>query len=226
MSILCIIPARGGSRSLPKKNIAMLAGRPLLVYSINQARECLDIDYTIVSTDDDEIAKIARDAGAGVVMRPPEISQDFSPSEDALKHVLENIAYKPEIVVFLQATSPIRKVEHIRRAVAMVEGGVYDSVLSAVRLHQFVWRVSKETGLAWSSNYDPVSGMRPMRQLVDDFVENGSIYCFRTDILELTGKRLGGRIGIVEMPYWSRFEIDSPDDLDLVEWIVAREPLR
>ena len=196
---------------------------PLLAYSIQHGRAAGLPVY--VSTDDDEIAEVADKYGAVPVMRPAEISGDYAQSEDALLHALAEIGGEepPEIVVFLQATSPIRKPEHIRWAIDMIEQEGYDSVLSGVRLHQFVWHQTPEA--AWSVNYDPVNGMRPMRQLVKDFIENGSIYAFKTEVLERTGKRLGGRIGVLEMPYWCRFEIDTDADLKLVEWILRNCPL-
>ena len=225
MSILCIIPARGGSQGLPKKNIAMLAGRPLLAHSIDHAFATPyspGIKEVVVSTDSAEIAEVAELWGARVVMRPPELSGPDSPSEDALRHVLKNIDYRPDIVVFLQATNPLRSPIHIAQAISLVDSGIFSSVLSAVRLHQFVW--VKEDTEAVSLNYDP-KGNRPMRQDVSEFVENGSIYAFQTGVLEMYGTRLGGKIGIVEMPRWSRFEIDTPEDLELCEWIMTKKGL-
>ncbi|OGT29317.1 MAG: hypothetical protein A2W28_00155 [Gammaproteobacteria bacterium RBG_16_51_14] len=225
MSILCIIPARGGSQGLPKKNIAMLAGKPLLAHSIEHAHMTPGIDNIAVSTDSQEIAKVAERWGARAIMRPPEISGDDSPSEDALRHVLANFVYRPDIVVFLQATNPLRSSWHICLAIAMVQEEGYDSVLSAVRLHQFVWKRDPGFDPIWRSvNYDPM-GRRPMRQQVSEFVENGSIYAFQTGVLEMYGTRLGGKIGIVEMPGWSRFEIDTPEDLELCEWIMTKKGL-
>jgi N-acylneuraminate cytidylyltransferase len=105
----------------------------------------------------------------------------------------------------------------------MVRDDGYDSVLSVVPQHQFLWQRG-DNGVAYPINYNPI-GYRPMRQSVNHWVENGSIYAFRPWVLEQYNSRLGGKIGLVEMPSWSRFEIDQPDDLDLAEWVLAREDL-
>ncbi len=222
MTIVAIIPARGGSKGIPKKNIAPLAGRPLIAHTILQARAVSEITRVLVSTDDRDIAEVAHDHGAIPVRRPDDISGDFSPSEDAIKHVLSRENPLPEIVVMLQATSPIRRPSDIKRAIQMVRDEGYDSVLSVVPQHQFLWQDNGEG--AYPLNYQPV-GYRPMRQSVRHYVENGSIYCFKTEVLQRYGTRLGGKMGVLEMPYWSRFEIDQPDDLDICEWVFGREDL-
>jgi N-acylneuraminate cytidylyltransferase len=220
MKVITVIPARGGSKGIPKKNIYPLNRKPLLTHTIEHALNAQRVDEVIISTDDGEIAAIANKAGADVVMRPDEISGDYSQSEEAIKHVLSTLPYKPEVVVMLQCTSPLRTSEQIDNAVCMVTLEGYDSVLSAVPLHQFVWRGNENS--VYPINYNPI-GLRPMRQAVKEWVENGSIYVFRTEILERYGTRLGGRIGILEMPYWSRFEIDTVEDLKLIEWIKKNE---
>lgn len=220
--ILCIIPARGGSKGIPKKNIATLAGKPLIAHTIGQALAVKQIDIVAVSTDDDAIARASFDAGAKIVRRPADISGDYSPSEDAIKHVLSLCNFKPEIVVMLQATSPIRRPAHIEQALYYLMHEDYDSVLSVVPQHQFLWQDNGEG--AYPLNYQPV-GYRPMRQSVRHYVENGSIYAFRPWVLEKYGTRLGGKIAVSEMPSWSRFEIDQPDDLEICEWIMGREEL-
>jgi N-acylneuraminate cytidylyltransferase len=203
------------------KNIAKVAGKPLLAYSIEQARACHEVDQIVVSTDNKAIAHVAACWGTKIVWRPEEISGDHSASEDAIKHVLTQMP-RPDIILFLQATSPIRQVGDIDRAVRMVQSDRYDSVLSVVRLHQFVWR---DDGWApYSLNYSPTQ-KRPMRQSVEEWVENGSIYCFKTSILEDVGTRLGGRIGLLPMSYWSRFEIDTQEDLEVVEWVMQKQGL-
>lgn len=218
---LTIIPARGGSLGLPRKNILPLRGKPLIAHTIEQAKTARLSGPVVVSTNDDEIADISRKYGAFVVRRPLSLSGPNSPSEEALLHVLDygGWEYDPEIIVMLQCTSPIRSPIEIDKAVEMVGSGYYDSVVSVVRLHQFVWRRGSDN-VGWSVNYDPVSGMRPMRQSIEDFIENGSIYTVRTEILRKTHKRLGGKIGLLEMPYWSRFEIDCREDIELIEWIM------
>jgi N-acylneuraminate cytidylyltransferase len=229
MRVIAVIPARGGSKGIELKNLREVAGKPLLVHAIEQARAVSDIERVYVSSEDVRILTIAEHHGAIPVERPAELAGDFSPSEDALRNVLEFIHPKqfavlamPDIVVMLQATSPIRRPSHIKRAVEMVRDEGYDSALSVVPQHQFIWQ--DNGGGAYPLNYNPI-GYRPMRQSVRHWVENGAIYAFRPWVLEQYNSRLGGKIGLVEMPPWCRFEVDTLDDLDIVEWIMGREDL-
>ncbi len=215
-NVLCVIPARGGSKGLPSKNLLPLAGRPLLVHTIRHAQEAgLD---PWVSTDSRSIANVALATEANVIERPEHLSGDFVESERAVEHVLEATGTNPDLVVMLQCTNPIRDPEDIPGAMLLMEE--YDSVLSVVEMQQFVWN-DDDRG-AWASNYNPVA-QRPMRQQVNQYIENGSIYVFRPSNLLRTGARLFGRIGLYVMKTWSRFEIDTADDLALVEWIIKNE---
>jgi N-acylneuraminate cytidylyltransferase len=157
-----IIPARGGSKGFPGKNIALLQGKPLIAHTIEQAQRAEFIKEVIVSTEDRDIASVSEEWGATVVDRPEELAHDFSPSEDAIAHVMGYMGLEGnDMIVMLQCTSPIRRPWMIDNAIEMVAAGEYDSVLSAVKLHQFVW--SDRGQGAYSLNYDPVTGMRPMR---------------------------------------------------------------
>ena len=116
--VLALIPARGGSKGIPRKNLMPLAGRPLIAYSIEQATSARHITRVIVSTDDEEIARVARDHGAEVpFMRPPEFALDLSPDIDVFRHALtwlrDNESYVPELVVHLRPTGPVRRIELI-----------------------------------------------------------------------------------------------------------------
>src|SRR5437867_12897651 len=125
--ILALIPARGGSKGIPRKNIKVVAGKPLIAYSIEQALASRFITRTIVSTDDPEIAKVARDFGADVpFMRPSEFAQDLSPDIEVFRHALESLRkserYVCELVVHLRPTGPVRRVELIDRAIETMLG--------------------------------------------------------------------------------------------------------
>ena len=121
MKIITIIPARGGSKSIPKKNLVSFLGEPLIAKSIQQSLNAKSINRTIVSTDDFEISQIAEKYGAEIIKRPDSISGDVATSESALKHVLDTLEkteiYVPDLVVLLQATSPLRKDNDIDNAV-------------------------------------------------------------------------------------------------------------
>lgn len=226
--IAAIIPARGGSKGIHKKNIVPFLGSPLIAHTIEQSLESDLVDATYVSTDDDEIAATSREAGASVIERPAEIAGDRSPTEAALLHAVEELraaGTEPEIVVLLQCTSPLRRPTDIDDAVALLTEEGYDSALSACEEHAFFWNDS-DNG-AEPINYDPAD--RPMRQEMDGWYrENGSIYAVRTDLLEREGCRLGGEIGIHEMPRQLSGEIDTPEDLERLEAIARTsgfEPL-
>ncbi len=215
---LALIPARGGSKGIPGKNLAMVGGRPLLAHTIEQARVTPAIDRVVVSTDDDAIARCAERFGAEVVRRPADLASDTASSESALKHALEELkvgeGYEPDLVVFLQATSPLRRADDIQRAIRTLNAEGADSLFSACPIHGFVWR-RRGQGLK-AVSYDP--RQRPRRQDIgEDLVENGSIYIFKPDILQLFDNRLGGKIAVYAMHPLDSFQIDEPADLELFE---------
>lgn len=223
MKVLTIIPARGRSKGIPRKNIQPLAGKPLLAHSIEQARSARLVNRVVVSTDDAEIATISRQYGAEVIQRPSAISGDAASSESALQHAIEYLqqteSYTPDLIVFLQATSPIRLPADIDGAVEkLVEAGA-DSVFSACPEH-FTGRWRIEDSGARPVNFDPER--RPRRQEYPvEYSENGSIYVFRPRVLLEGGSRMGGRIGIYPMPAWRSFQIDTPEDFTLMEELYA-----
>lgn len=218
--VLCVIPARGGSKGFPNKNIAQLMGKPLLAHTILHSLNAKSITETYVSTDDERIAAVAEAYDARVVHRPQELSGDYAPSEWAVRHVMNSIDWKPQFVVMLQCTSPIRRSVDIDKAFDLILTTGADSLFSGVAAPRFIWQGVQ--GDMRPINYDYRA--RPMRQVgALGYAENGSIYITKTHILEETGNRLGGRIAMYEMGYWSQFEVDQADDLDLCEWIMKRE---
>ena len=227
MDVLAIIPARGGSRRLPGKNLLDVAGLPLIVHSIEHARRAQAITRTIVSTDDPAIEAASLAAGAEVIHRPPEISTDTATSEAALLHALDYLhareKYQPDLVVFLQCTSPIREQGDIDGAVRHLLHSGADSVFSATESKWLLWRMSDDR--AQSFNYD-YRHRRREQDMTAEWRENGSIYVFRPWVLQECGNRLGGKINPYEMSYWSSFQIDSAEDLDLCDWILRRQKRR
>jgi len=222
--VVAVIPARGGSKGVPRKNIRVLAGRPLIAHSIQAARQSKHVSRVIVSTEDAEISRIAREWGAEVVPRPLELASDTASSESALLHVLDYLSreehYTPDVVVFLQATSPLRQPGDIDRAVEVLYRKEADSVFSVRRSHDFYWRKDGET--LTPVNYD--YRRRPRRQeLGEEYMENGSIFVVRTELLRETGNRLGGRIAVYEMGEWESFQIDTERDVVLLEQLMGLE---
>lgn len=219
--ILSIIPARGGSKGVPRKNIRPLAGKPLLAWTVEAAVSADTIDRVVVSTEDQEIANIAISCGAEVILRPKEYSEDWSPSEDALIHVVQTLGDPDqwEAIVFLQATSPLRNHNHIDSAVARWRESCADSLLSVFRSHVFLWK--EQEGIACPLLFD--YACRPMRQaMTNQFQENGAIYVFKPDILLRDRNRLGGRVVLYEMPEETSLDIDTESDMLLAEYLLAK----
>ena len=226
LDTVCLIPARGGSKGLPGKNIRPLGGKPLLAHTIEQARAARLVRRVVVTTDDAEIAAVAQQYGAEVVWRPAEISGDTATSESALVHALDDLQnnqhYTPDLVIFLQCTSPIRQPGDIDQAIQTLLDQQADSLLSVFASHRFLWQMEDQRPR--SVNYDYRA--RPRRQdRKPEFMENGSIYVFRPWVLRELNNRLGGKIAVYEMDFWSSFEIDDLTDLELCNWILQRHGL-
>jgi len=219
--IIAIIPARGGSKTIPKKNIVDFCDRPLIAWSIEDLKESKYINDIYISTDDKEIAAVSEKCGAKIIWRPEEISGDQASSEEALKHALNEIQKnnpeKIDYVVFLQATSPLREPEDIDRAVDKIISQEADSLFSGSEIGDFyIWR--EKNGRLESLNYDYKNRKR-RQDFEKQFVENGSIYIFKPEVLFKHNNRLGEKIAISQMEFWKSFEIDDSKDLDFCKEI-------
>ena len=222
--IVAIIPARGGSKGIPKKNIVPLHTKPLIAYTIQQAKDTPLIDKIVVSTDDDDIKKISTTYGADVIDRPPTIAGDHSSSEAAIEHALAELKkqhYDPDIIVFLQCTSPLRGNDDIQQAIQHLLDHNYDSVFSVTENYPFIWIDNNGEIEPLNKQYYEQRPMRQQRR--PEYIENGSIYVFTKDSFEKTKNRTSGKKGIYIMPYEHSFEVDSPFDLWLCEHIIKRE---
>ena len=220
--ILALIPARGGSKGIPRKNLKLLGGKPLLAHTVEQARATPAIDRVVVSTDDGEIARCAERWGAEVIHRPADLASDTASSESALTHALDDLrdreGYEPDLVVFLQATSPLRRDRDITEAITTLDAEDADSLFSACPTHGFLWR--RQDGQLDALSYD--FQHRPRRQDIgEDLIENGSIYVFKPRVLRRFDNRLGGRIAVYPMHPLDSFQIDCPAELELVESLLA-----
>jgi YrbI family 3-deoxy-D-manno-octulosonate 8-phosphate phosphatase len=216
VNTLALIPARGGSKGIPRKNLQELGGIPLLAHTILQAIRCPQIDRVVCSTDDEEIATIARRYGADISVRPAHLATDTASTDAVIMDYIERELPRPysdSIIVLLQATSPFRTPEDIRAAVAEFERQQVDSLLTVTATHRFRWTWEADGAGARSEDYDPRA--RPRRQdLPTRFQENGSIYIARAAAFKTERTRLPGSIGLYVMPEPSALEIDSPWDLD------------
>ena len=215
-NIVAIIPARGGSKGLPRKNVLPLAGKPLIAHTILHAKQAKYIRDVFVSTEDDEIADTALSFGAQVIRRPHTLAMDMTSSEDVLLHALETLEKtnnSPDLIAFLQCTSPVREPCAVDQAIVQFYQESADSLLSVCAHHRFLWK--NDEG-AESLNYDYRA--RPRRQdMGRQYVENGSLYLFKPSILKQYRNRLGGRISLYVMPEWCQMEIDSAFDMALIE---------
>ncbi len=217
--ILAIIPARGGSKGIPRKNLQPLAGKPLLAYSIEAARQTSSITRTVVSTDDPEIGAVAQEYGAEVVWRPAEISGDTASSESALLHVLDHLrqseGYEPDLLVFLQCTSPLTAPEDIEGTIRALLDANADSALAVTPFHYFLWREGQD-GSAVGINHD--KSRRPLRQEREpQFLETGAVYVMRTQGFRAARHRFFGKTVMYVMPRERCLEIDDPEDLIVAE---------
>jgi CMP-N,N'-diacetyllegionaminic acid synthase len=221
---VAIILARGGSKGVPKKNLRQLSGKPLLVWTIEQARAARAVDVTLVSTDDPAIAEVARNAGAEVIERPAALATDTASSESGIAHALtefERGGRAVEHVVFLQCTSPLREHDDIDRAFATYRESGADSLLSVTRSHAFLW-TQGEDGSARALNYEP--HQRPRRQdMRPEFRENGSIYIFSRATFARFQNRLGTRVALHVMDDASAWEIDSESDFRVIAALMAQQ---
>ncbi len=220
MSSVAIIPARGGSKGLPGKNIRNLANKPLIAHSIINAKEAKLVDKVYVSTDDRQIAEVSRKYGAEIIDRPDELANDTASSESALIHAVEQIESQGvniTLVVFLQCTSFIRTAQDIDNAIKKVKTESADSLLSVSPSHRFLWQ--EVDGIAKSINYD--YGCRLRRQdMQPQYVENGSIYIFKPWVLKELNNRLGGKIALFYMSEAASWEIDSLLDFEVAECLM------
>lgn len=222
--VIALIPARGGSKGIPGKNLQRVGGRPLIVRTIAQARSTAQIDCVYVSTDDPEIARVSRRAGAKVIERPETLASDTASTESSVRHALDVLAEQddsPEVVVLLQCTSPFRHPGQLDRALARFARSSCDSMLSAVPFHGFVWTASEEHEGHEPVNYDPAS--RPRRQEIQDmYRETGSFYIFTRELFDRTGVRLGGKMEVFEVPSVDAIDIDHYEDLAAARMQVGR----
>jgi YrbI family 3-deoxy-D-manno-octulosonate 8-phosphate phosphatase len=212
-SVWAVIPARGGSRGIPRKNLEKVGGLSLLHRTIAAAQSTRAVERVIVSTDDAEIAAHARRAGADVVMRPAELANDTASSESALLHVLDSEEARsgktPNILLFLQCTSPFIRSEDIAGLLERLDSQRADSALLVCPSHGFLWKSPDD---ATGVNHDKAVRLR-RQDLAPEYLETGAGYAMRTEGFRATQHRFFGKTVLHEMPSARALEIDTPDDL-------------
>lgn len=210
-NIVALIPLRGGSKSIPGKNIKEMAGKPLCAWVLETACNALGSSNVFVSTESKEIAGVVENLKLGVkiIERPFELASDTASTESVMLHFAEKVKFN--ILITLQATSPLTMSDDIRKALGLFKKNKFDSMLTGVRSKRFFWTPEGE-----AVNYDPMN--RPLRQQMGGWImENGAFYITKREILEQYKCRLGGKIGIYEMTPETAIEIDEPEEWAEVE---------
>ena len=220
-NVVAIIPARGGSKGLPQKNIRLLAGKPLIAYTIEAAKQCSLVDRVIVTTDNEEIRRVSLQYGAEVpFLRPEELAQDDTPTEPVLKHCVQwlekNESYSVDIVLFLQLTDVFRKKNMISDVLKkLLSDNNLDSVFIVTKTHKNFWR--RIDGNLVRLAPDIAYGPRQQREPI--YREDTGLACATRAEFNKQGKRIGNNVEIVvneqDMPF-----VDIHDDLDL--WLAEK----
>ena len=222
MEILSIIPARGGSKGIPLKNIVLINKKPLLYYTVNASLKSKLVTRTIVSTDHQGISNIAKGLGSEVIKRPKKLANDHISLEPSISQILDHLKktenYKPDIILILQNTSPLRNSKHIDEALTLLKKRNYDSVLSGFSYYTFRWKKRKDSTVK-PLNYNPKK--RPNHQKMDEqLYENGALFATTYDAFKKNNCRISGRIGFYKMPIELSYNIDTFDDLEDVKRIM------
>ena len=218
MKTIAMIPVRGGSKSIPKKNCKMLAGKPLVLWAATAAVEAESIDEVYVATDCQDVRDVVQQSGLPIrlIDRDPSTCLDTATTESAMLDFMSKVDF--DVLVLLQATSPLTSPNDIDRAVAQLAQPGVDSVVSCVEWKRFFW--SNDT-LAKPINYVPAQ--RPRRQDFDGWqMENGAIYVTPREVLEKYECRVGQSPSTITMPPHTAVEIDEPDDWVILENFMMR----
>ncbi len=221
--VIAFIPVRGGSKSIPLKNIKLFCGKPLVCWNIEALENCSFVDEIIVATDSDDIwktVKMQKYTKTILYRRSAENACDTASTESVMLEYINYANLQRDLVFMLvQATSPLTQTIHFTEALQLYSKHEYDSILTCVRNYRFFWN---ENGT--SMNYDYMN--RPRRQNFSGMLmENGAFYINTVGNILSNGNRLGGKIGIYEMPEYTATEIDEPDDWTILESLMQRHVL-
>lgn len=223
MKTIAFIPVRGGSKSIPLKNIKPLCGKPLVCWNIEALEACKQVDEIVVATDSDVIEEVVRKRRykkTKVFRRCAKNASDTASTESVMLEYIDSSKLSSETTFMLvQATSPLTKTCHFEEALQNYAKGTFDSMLTCVRNKRFFWNVDGN-----SLNYDYLH--RPRRQEFDGMMmENGAFYISTVGNIVASGNRLCGKIGLYEMPTYTAFEIDEPEDWCLMEMLMRHHVL-
>ena len=226
-NVLAIIPARGGSKRLPNKNVRLLAGKPLIAHSIEFAKKSPKINKIVLSTDSKLIADIGKEYGAEIIMRPDELAQDTTKTAPVLVHAvdeLEKQGYIPDVVVLLQATCPIREENLCENAIFILENNLkYDSVFAGFQKSytMALWTKDKDDNACALYDYH----LRPRWQDVEVnnklMAEQGSFYAIKYDAFKKYKDFIGANPYIYEVS--KTVDIDTLEDFEIAETLIKEK---
>ena len=208
MKTVTVIPARGGSKGIPRKNLIDVCGKPLIQYAIEASINSL-VDETWVSSDDDEILCVASKLGAFPLKRPSHLATDTATSESALLHFAEHVDF--DVLIFIQATSPLIIADDINRSIAALKK--YDSVVAVTENSQLFWE-------GHTPLYD-LSSRKRRQDSADSYLEVGSLFATTKCNLLKSRNRLSGKVHLLKVPKKRAFDIDSYEDLELVDILIS-----
>lgn len=228
--VLALVPARGGSKGIPRKNLVRLAGMPLILHTLTHAKKAESVSRIIVSTEDREIEQVAREAGVQVLLRPDHLAEDDTPMISVMLHAVTTLAegqdYKPEIIVLLQPTAPLRRPGHIDAALQLLRDSGASSVVSVSKVPahyhpEWQFKISEAGELAlWKG--DPLRDLATRRQeLSVTYTRNGAIYAIRTERMVEEESLYPKPCMAYVMSSSASVNIDAPADLGLAEWWLA-----
>ena len=225
MNVLAITPARGGSRGVPRKNVKLLNGKPLIEYTVDAVRACPLISNYIINSEDKEITQIAKSLGVETQTRPEEFWNDntFQEVDRLLQwsvNDLESKGKKIDIVVLLYATAPLRKSESITDCIDLIISKGFDSSLTLVEDRSYLWEKLNNSINVTPINYDPKTRGPNQLEVWNQWRENKAVYAVKKELLMDTGCRLGGKIGFVPMNKLESVDIDTIEDFKLAETIL------
>ncbi len=227
LCVVTIILARGGSKGVPKKNIRLLAGKPLIDYAINPSLQCSLIDHTYVSTEDPEISQIAKQLGAEVIPRPMELAQDATPDLPTLQHAINYLETEkkifPNLIVFLRPTQPLRTVEDINQAITKALETRAESVHTVHEAKEHPYWMNKIDELGNLTDFVPGGWNYTKRQdLPKVFKSNGLVDVMTRDLVMVKGQKRGYPQQGIITPKERGVDIDTEFDFILAEEILKR----
>jgi len=223
-SVLAIIPARGGSKRLPRKNLMALAGKPLIAWTIEAALKSSLIDYVLVSTDDDEIADVSNEYGAMVpFLRPASLASDSATSNDVILHALDALDEEFDIALLLQPTSPLRGHYHIDEALERLVLKAAEGIVSVTPCeHSPLWANTLPADECMNGFLAAKSNRRS-QELAQYYRLNGAIYCFKVESIRRNeGVFFGTKVFSYVLPNECSIDIDSQFDFDFATFVIER----